>query len=135
MNDSQKFAPSPKGLKIFLCQTATGRNSLRRRRMQERLGNQKLIRTPSCAENGVPTVVPGPKKSPRAPAGTFKSPRLRIDRVTVQVAFRQMCIALASSPGGTGSAEMSGIKLFPGLVRFSRLKNSTKGLIVVRSPQ
>ena len=31
---------------------------------------QKLSRTPNCAANGMPTVVPGPKKSPSAPAGT-----------------------------------------------------------------
>jgi len=31
---------------------------------------QKLNRIPNCAANGMPTVVPGPKKSPNAPAGT-----------------------------------------------------------------
>src|SRR5712691_9546367 len=33
------------------------------------LSDQKLSRIPSCAANGMPRVVPGPKKSPKAPAG------------------------------------------------------------------
>jgi transposase len=32
--------------------------------------NQNVSLTPSCAAKGMPTVVPGPKKSPRAPPGT-----------------------------------------------------------------
>src|SRR5579864_6576578 len=31
--------------------------------------DQNVARTPICAANGSPTVVPGPKKSPNAPAG------------------------------------------------------------------
>ena len=31
--------------------------------------HQKFALTPSCAANGIPTVVPGPKKSPNPPAG------------------------------------------------------------------
>ncbi len=31
---------------------------------------QNVSRTPTCAAKGMPTVVPGPKKSPSAPAGT-----------------------------------------------------------------
>jgi len=32
--------------------------------------SQKISLIPNCAANGMPTVVPGPKKSPKAPAGT-----------------------------------------------------------------
>ena len=34
------------------------------------LRSQKVNRTPTCEAKGIPTVVPGPKKSPNAPAGT-----------------------------------------------------------------
>src|SRR5258708_642857 len=78
------------------------------------------------------TVVPGPKKSPSAPAGARRSRKLRIGLVTGQDALTQMC-ALSSSPAGRSNAERSGMKLFPGLVRFRRLNNSTKGLMVTRS--
>ena len=65
---------------------------------------QKLNRTPICAANGIPTVVPGPKKSPSAPAGTRNWFRLVIGRVCVHDAFRQNAVALYKLFTGVGSA-------------------------------
>jgi hypothetical protein len=48
---------------------------------------QNVKRTPSWAVKGIPTVVPGPKKSPSAPAGTLRSLRVT-GRVEVQAALR-----------------------------------------------
>ena len=39
---------------------------------------QNVARTPNCVAKGIPTVVPGPKKSPRAPAGLRSCLRLVI---------------------------------------------------------
>ena len=63
---------------------------------------QKLNLTPSCAAKGIPTVVPGPKKSPSAPAGTRKSFSVT-GRVEVQAAFKQYCVTFPSWFGGTDS--------------------------------
>jgi len=51
--------------------------------------------------------VPGPKKSPSAPAGTRRSFRLWMGRVTLQSAVRQISVTLpvATSAGGTGRAQ------------------------------
>ena len=83
----------------------------------------------------MPTVVPGPKKLPSEPPGARRSFRLRIGRVDVQAAFRQISVTLpaSTSAAGTGSAPMSPTKLLPGFWRFSRLKNSAKGLMESRS--
>src|SRR6266478_10124642 len=64
---------------------------------------QKLSRIPNCAANGIPTVVPGPKKSPKAPAGTLNWFKLVIGRVWVQPAFKQNAVAFAVSFTGNGS--------------------------------
>ncbi len=55
---------------------------------------QNVSRTPICAANGMPTVVPGPKKSPSAPAGTRNWFRLVIGCVCVQAAFKQNAVML-----------------------------------------
>ena len=60
---------------------------------------------PNCAAKGMPTVVPGPKKSPSAPAGARNWLRLVIGLVRVQSAFRQKAVALAKSFTGVGRAE------------------------------
>ena len=59
----------------------------------------------SCAADGIPTVVPGPKKSPGAPAGTSNWFGLLIGRVSVQDGFTQKAVAFATSFTGVGSAE------------------------------
>src|ERR1700739_985798 len=59
--------------------------------MTPRARYQKLTRTPSCAAKGMPTVVPGPKKSPRPPAGIANCCR----RV----------IGFVGEPGGVGPGE------------------------------
>src|ERR1700730_5411739 len=78
--------------------------------------SQKLTRIQNRATNGIPTVVPGPKKSPKAPAGILKSFILRIGLVFVQSAFKQRSVALPSWLAGTGNAPKSEMKLFPGFV-------------------
>ena len=53
---------------LFLTNVALDRSKEVRYQPDRRL--QKFTRTPIWAANGMPTVVPGPKKSPRPPAGT-----------------------------------------------------------------
>src|SRR5712692_5754353 len=81
----------------------------------------------------MPTVVPGPKKSPRAPAGAFSSLRLPMGHVNVQAGLRQNAVALVRLLTGVGKAEMLLTKLLPGFARLSRLKNSTNGRKAIRS--
>src|SRR3974377_810348 len=87
---------------------------------------------PSCAAKGMPTVVPGPKKSPSAPAGTANWLRLVIG--TLHAGVGQRAVAFAMLFTGAGSAEISGMKLAPGLLRLNRLKNSANGITDQRSP-
>src|SRR5215471_4691291 len=69
---------------------------------------QKEMRNPNWAANGIPTVVPGPKKSPSAPPASFNSFGPRIGLVELQSAFKQMCWTFPSSSGGMkGNAETS----------------------------
>ena len=75
----------------------------------------------------MPTVVPGPKKSPNAPAGTRKWLGLVMGVVCVQLAFRQIAVALFTSL--TGNEAMLLTKNAPGLLRLSRLKASKNGRI------
>ena len=79
-------------------------------------GFQKLNRIPSCAEKGTPTVVPAPKKSPNAPPGMRRSLRLRMGRIALQSALRQISVTLpaATSLCGTLRAPISPTKLLPG---------------------
>lgn len=58
------------------------------------LWDQKLKRRPNWPAKGTPTVVPGPKKSPKAPAGTRNWFRLVMGWVRVQAALRQNAVAL-----------------------------------------
>src|SRR5258708_2178389 len=68
---------------------------------------QKASLMPNCAAKGMPTVVPGPKKSPNAPAGARSWLRLVIGFVNVQSAFRQKAVAFARLFTGVESAEIS----------------------------
>src|SRR5579859_3688703 len=63
---------------------------------------QNLNLTPNCAAKGIPTVVPGPKKSPSAPAGMRRSLMLLTGLVTVQAAFRHRAVTLAVLSTGMG---------------------------------
>src|SRR6202023_1969896 len=54
---------------------------------------QKVNFSPNCAANGIPTVVPGPKKSPSAPPGTFNCLALVMGFVCEQSAFKQNAVA------------------------------------------
>src|SRR6266849_2880705 len=68
---------------------------------------QNVSLTPSWAAKGMPTVVPGPKKSPRAPAGTRSWLALMTGVVWVQAGFKQKAVALLRSLTRVGRAEMS----------------------------
>src|SRR5271157_1042957 len=75
------------------------------------VSTQNVTRTPTCAANGIPTVVPGPKKSPKPPAGISSCFRLvtGIYRLGSQVGKSpQIVVALplAISFGISGSAAM-----------------------------
>src|SRR5439155_19069415 len=70
--------------------------------------SQNVSLTPNCAAKGMPTVVPGPKKSPRAPPGTRSWFRLVMGFVCVQAGSRQKAVALAGLFTGVGNAEISG---------------------------
>src|SRR6266487_4591602 len=94
---------------------------------------QKMSLRPSWAAKGMPTVVPRPKKSPRAPAGARNRLRLVMGRVCVQAGSRQKAVAFERLLTGVGRAEMSATKLLPGFRRLKRLKNSAKGRSVKRS--
>src|SRR5208282_1541642 len=99
-------------------------------------------RTPSWAANGIPTVVPGPKKSPKAPSGISSCFKLVIGTVWEQSATVQTLVTLVipvTGSGciwseGTGNCATLTAKLAPGLLRLKMLKNSANGLISQRSP-
>jgi hypothetical protein len=55
---------------------------------------QKLRRAPICAAKGMPTVVPGPKKSPNAPAGKVNCCRLVTGFVVVHAGLVQIAVTL-----------------------------------------
>jgi hypothetical protein len=69
---------------------------------------QNVTRAPTWAANGIPTVVPGPKKSPKAPPATCSWFGLLIGSVDEQAAFVQMSVTLpaCASAAGTGSVAM-----------------------------
>src|SRR5208283_3464484 len=85
--------------------------------------DQNVNLMPTCAAKGMPTVVPGPKKSPSAPAGKRNWLREVIGWVCVQEAFKQKAVALERLLTGVGKAARSGMKLLPGLFLLNRLKN------------
>src|SRR5215472_10751635 len=95
--------------------------------------HQKLTLTPNWAANGIPTVVPGPKKSPKAPASTRSWFKLVIGFVMLQSGLRQNAVALARLLTGVGNAERLVTKLAPGLLRLNRLKNSASMVTFQRS--
>src|SRR5882672_2608976 len=66
---------------------------------------QNVSLTPSWAANGMPTMVPGPKKSPRAPAGTSNC--LPLVTGTEQLASGQSAVTFARLFTGTGNAPIS----------------------------
>src|SRR5206468_6546151 len=66
---------------------------------------QNVSFAPTSAANGMPTVVPGPKKSPRAPAGTSNC--LPLVTGTKQAGVGQSAVTLAILFTGTGNALMS----------------------------
>src|SRR6266436_2796043 len=68
---------------------------------------QKASFMRNCAAEGMPTVVPGPKKSPNAPAVARSWLRLVIGFVNVQSAFRQKAVQFARLFTGVESAEIS----------------------------
>ena len=72
-------------------------------KMRARIQNVNL--TPTWAAKGMPTVVPGPKKSPRAPAGTRSCLKLVIGTAQAEVGHR--AVAFVRSLTGVGRAEMS----------------------------
>src|SRR3989442_3615447 len=90
---------------------------------------------PNLGANGIPEVVPGPKKSPKAPAATRTSFGLLIGRVCVQLGSRQKAVALARLFTGVGRPAMLATKLLPGFTRLNRLKNSTNGRRANLSPK
>src|SRR5260370_34960418 len=63
---------------------------------------QNVSFTPTWAAKGMPTVVPGPKKSPRAPAGT--SNYLPLVTGTEHAGVGQSAVTLARLFTGTGRA-------------------------------
>src|ERR1700675_2261535 len=67
--------------------------------------SQKVSLTPSWAAKGMPTVVPGPKKSPRAPAGTSNC--LPPVTGTEHVGSGQSAVTFARSLTGIGRALIS----------------------------
>src|SRR6266436_9949505 len=74
--------------------------------LQERKNvGQKMSFRPSWAAKGMPTVVPGPKKSPRAPAGTRSRLALVMGVAWVQAGLRQKAVALLRSLTRVGRAE------------------------------
>ena len=87
------------------------------------------MRTPSWAAKGIPTVVPGPKKSPQPPDGISSCGRLVRGVGFAQVGSVQIpvTVPLAISEGETGRAAMLPTKFAPGLLRLNKLKNSAKG--------
>src|ERR1700686_2365564 len=93
-------------------------------RRREKAGQNVSLR-PSWAAKGTPTVVPGPKKSPRAPAGTSNC--LPLVTGTEHVGSGQSAVTFARLFTGMGRALMSPTELLPGLSRLRRLKNSMKG--------
>src|ERR1700719_147495 len=66
---------------------------------------QNVSLTPSWAAKGMPTVVPGPKKSPRAPAGTSNC--FPLVTGTEHVGSGQSAVTFARSFTGMGRALMS----------------------------
>ena len=88
-----------------------------------------MKRTPTWAAKGIPTVVPGPKKSPSPPAGIANWLSRVTGVVLVQAAFVQMSVTLpeAACAEGTGNAATFVTKFAPGLLRLKRLKNSMNG--------
>src|SRR5467141_3767877 len=68
---------------------------------REKFG-QNVSFTPSWAAKGIPTVVPGPKKSPRAPAGTSNC--LPLVTGTEQAGVGQSAVTFARLFTGTGRA-------------------------------
>ena len=77
----------------------------------------------------MPTVVPGPKKSPSPPAGMANWPSLVTGVVAVHPGFAQISPTSpdAAYEAGTGRARTLVTKFAPGLLRFERLKNSMNG--------
>src|ERR1700757_2793871 len=69
------------------------------------VSSQNVTRTPNCAAKGMPTVVPGPKKSPSAPAGTSNWLGLVIGALHAGVGHS--AVALVRLFTGVGNAEMS----------------------------
>jgi hypothetical protein len=69
---------------------------------------QNVTRAPICAANGIPTVVPGPKKSPSAPPATRNWFGLLIGSVDEHDESVQMSVTLpvCASALGTGSVAM-----------------------------
>src|SRR5882724_5974350 len=104
-----------------------------RERFSDKGPPQKLKRNPNWAANGIPTVVPGPKKSPSPPAGTRNWFKLVIGFVWLQSGFRQNAVAFERSLTGTGNAARSVTKFAPGLLRLNKLKNSTNAVTFHRS--
>src|SRR5271169_4493854 len=91
---------------------------------------QNVTRTPNCAANGMPTVVPGPKKSPSPPAGNSNCFCGLVmatgdgQAANEDAATEQTMVAFAKSLTGLGRTEISVSKFAPGLLRLNRLKNS-----------
>src|ERR1700693_5129535 len=77
---------------------------IERRSSRKNGGLQNVSRTPTCAAKGMPTVVPGPKKSPRAPDGTRSCFPLVTGRVCVQAGLRHRAVTLARLFTGVGRA-------------------------------
>src|ERR1700739_4321775 len=73
--------------------------------MTPRARYQKLTRTPSRAAKGMPTVVPGPKKSPRPPAGTANCCRREIGCVAEHAAWAQRSVMLPAIAWAAGTME------------------------------
>src|SRR5580658_5616376 len=101
---------------------------------------QNVTLTPICAANGMPTVVPGPKKSPNPPSGISSCFRLVTGAVWEQDALVQTLVTLvmpcalgAIWDAGTGSCATLTAKFAPGLFRLNRLKNSMNGSTCQRS--
>ena len=67
-------------------------------------------------------MVPGPKKSPSAPAGKRNWLREVIGWVCVHEAFKQKAVALERLLTGVGKAERSGMKVIAGIIAIEEVK-------------
>jgi len=93
-------------------------------------GFKKSHANSNLRREGIPTVVPGPKKSPRAPAGTgvvSRGHRLR----NSASGSKQKAVTLGQVVDRRGRAKCPGMKLLPGLLRSKRFERiSMKGVAV-----